>query len=91
MIVTEVTLYHVRYGMRCPVTYWSAGGFIAVDSTIVELGSDTGLSGWGEMCPFGCATSPCSSALHQDWADRIIDGIKLKISPGSAVSPRRIK
>ena len=53
MIVTEVTLYHVRYEMRRPVTYSSARGITAVDSTIVELQSDTGLSGWGEVCPFG--------------------------------------
>ena len=53
MIVTDVSIYHVRYEMRRPVTYSSARGITAVDSTIVELCSDTGLSGWGEICPFG--------------------------------------
>ena len=53
MIITAMSLYHVRYQMRRPVTYSSVRGLTAVDSTIVELQSDTGLSGWGEVCPFG--------------------------------------
>ncbi len=53
MIIAAMSLYKVRYEMRRPVTYSSVKGLTEVDSTIVELQSDTGLSGWGEVCPFG--------------------------------------
>ena len=53
MIITEASLYHVRYEMRRMLTYASAKGIEAVDSTIVALRTDTGLCGWGEVCPFG--------------------------------------
>ena len=53
MIVTEVSLYHVRYEMRRALSYASAKGIESLDSTIVALRTENGLCGWGEVCPFG--------------------------------------
>ncbi len=45
MIVTEASLYHVRYEMRRALSYASAKGIDVLDSTIVALRTDNGL--WG--------------------------------------------
>ncbi|MEO9094139.1 MAG: mandelate racemase/muconate lactonizing enzyme family protein [Microbacteriaceae bacterium] len=36
----------------------SEGSYTALDSTIVEVVSDTGISGWGETCPVGPTYAP---------------------------------
>ena len=41
----------------------SEGSHAALDSTIVEIVSDTGISGWGETCPVGPTYQP-----EQPWA-----------------------
>ena len=36
----------------------SEGSYTTLDSTIVEIVSDTGVSGWGETCPVGPTYQP---------------------------------
>lgn len=48
----------------------SGGAYTSFDSTIVEIVSDTGISGWGETCPFGAVYQPehalgARAALYQ--------------------------
>jgi 4-hydroxyproline betaine 2-epimerase len=50
------------YQMDLPVSgkryRMSEGAYAALDSTIVELVSDSGVSGWGETCPVGPTYQP---------------------------------
>jgi L-alanine-DL-glutamate epimerase-like enolase superfamily enzyme len=54
----------------------SVGSYATLDSTIVEIVSDTGISGWGETCPVGPTYQPehalgARAALHQMAPDLI--------------------
>ncbi len=53
MKITKLSVYQTTYGV--PGTYKLSGGrvFTSMDSTVIRLDTDTGLTGWGEACLFG--------------------------------------
>ncbi|MEM6589227.1 MAG: mandelate racemase/muconate lactonizing enzyme family protein [Pseudomonadota bacterium] len=54
MKITRITVWQLDLPLTEP--YWLSGGrlkFETLDSTIVRLDTDEGLSGWGEGCPWG--------------------------------------
>jgi len=57
--VTRLTVWHLDLPLAKP--YWLSGGrlkFERLDSTIVRLDTDNGVSGWGEGCPWGSTYLP---------------------------------
>ena len=54
MKITAVNVFQVDLPLREGSYRWSGGKSVTVfDSTIVELVTDAGISGWGEACPLG--------------------------------------
>ncbi|MEO0820112.1 MAG: enolase C-terminal domain-like protein [Pseudomonadota bacterium] len=54
MRITALTLWRVDLPLRKP--YWLSGGrlrFDRLDSTVLRVETDAGLTGWGEGCPWG--------------------------------------
>lgn len=59
MRIAEIHVYQVDLALSDKSYRMSAGGaYTAFDSTIVEVVSDTGISGWGETCPVGPVYQP---------------------------------
>ena len=59
MRIAEIHLYQVELP-PAGVYRMSDGAHADLDSTVVQIVSDTGLSGWGETCPIG----PIHAAAH---------------------------
>ncbi len=54
MKITRITVWQLDLPLSRP--YWLSGGrlrFEKLDSTIIRVDTDEGLSGWGEGCPWG--------------------------------------
>ncbi len=54
MKITRLTVFQINLPLSEP--YWLSGGrlkFETLDSTFVRIDTDTGISGWGEGCPWG--------------------------------------
>lgn len=59
MKIVRIALYRVDLPLHEGSYKWSGGKSVEVfDSTVVSLESDTGLVGWGEVCPLGPAYLP---------------------------------
>ncbi|MFK7939498.1 MAG: cis-3-hydroxy-L-proline dehydratase [Roseovarius sp.] len=58
MKITRIRLYQVALPMKEGAYSWSNQSFAAFDSTIVQIDTDEGLSGVGEICPLGPAYLP---------------------------------
>jgi L-alanine-DL-glutamate epimerase-like enolase superfamily enzyme len=59
MRITAIRTYQVDLPLHEGSYKWSGGNAVSVfDSTVVEVATDTGLSGWGEICPLGPAYLP---------------------------------
>ena len=59
MKIKEIHVYQVDLPLANP--YWLSGGrlkFEKLDSTVVRLETDDGLTGWGEGCPWGVTYLP---------------------------------
>ena len=59
MKITRITVYHLDLPLSVP--YYLSGGrlrFDALDSTYLRIDTDTGLTGWGEGCPWGHSYLP---------------------------------
>ncbi len=59
MKITRITVWHLDLPMTEPYRY--SGGRLevrALDSTILRIDTDDGVSGWGEGCPWGQAYLP---------------------------------
>lgn len=70
MRIAEVHVYQVDLPMRGGRYRMSEGSYATLDSTVVQVVSDTGVSGWGETCPVGPTYAPehalgARAALHQ--------------------------
>ena len=66
----RIHVYQMDLPLRGKLYRMSDGTYTALDSTIVEIVSDTGVSGWGETCPVGPTYQPehalgARAALHQ--------------------------
>jgi cis-L-3-hydroxyproline dehydratase len=54
MKITRILAYHVELPLHETTYKWSGGKSVTVfDSTIVGVETDTGLAGYGEVCPLG--------------------------------------
>jgi L-alanine-DL-glutamate epimerase-like enolase superfamily enzyme len=59
MQITEINAYRVELPLHEGSYKWSGGNAVEVfDSTVVELHTDAGISGYGEICPLGPAYLP---------------------------------
>jgi L-alanine-DL-glutamate epimerase-like enolase superfamily enzyme len=57
--ITSIAFYRVELPVGEGSYNWSNSNTVSVfDSTIVEIGTDEGLTGWGEVCPLGSAYLP---------------------------------
>jgi cis-L-3-hydroxyproline dehydratase len=62
MKITEIRVYRVELPLHEGAYKWSGGNSVQIfDSTVVEVISDTGLNGFGEVCPLGPAYLPAFS------------------------------
>jgi cis-L-3-hydroxyproline dehydratase len=63
MRITRIRAYQVDLPLREGSYRWSGGNAVSVfDSTIVAIDTDTGLQGYGEICPLGPAYLPAYAA-----------------------------
>ena len=63
MKVTAVNVFQVDLPLREGSYRWSGGKSVTVfDATVVELVTDAGVSGWGEVCPLGPVYLPAYAA-----------------------------
>jgi L-alanine-DL-glutamate epimerase-like enolase superfamily enzyme len=61
--ITGINVYRVELPLHEGSYKWSGGRSVEVfDSTVVELQTDAGLTGWGEVCPLGPAYLPAYAA-----------------------------
>ena len=72
MKISAIRVYRVDLPLVEGRYSWSEGKFVEVfDSTVVELATDDGLSGYGEVCPLGPfylpAFGPGARAGHPNW------------------------
>jgi len=59
MVIKHISVYRVDLPLHEGSYKWSGGNSVAVfDSTVVEVETDTGLRGYGEICPLGAAYLP---------------------------------
>ena len=58
MHIAEIHVYQVDLPLSGKTYRMSEGSYTALDSTVVKVISDTGVSGWGETCPVGLTYSP---------------------------------
>lgn len=63
MRITGINVYRVELPLKEGSYKWSGGRSVEVfDSTVVEVRTDAGLTGWGEVCPLGPAYLPAYAA-----------------------------
>ena len=63
MRITEIRAYRVELPLHEGAYKWSGGNAVQVfDSTIVEILTDSGITGYGEVCPLGPAYLPAYAA-----------------------------
>ena len=63
MEITRIAAYRVELPVAEGLYAWSGGRSVAVfDSTVVEIETDTGITGWGEVCPLGPFYLPAYAA-----------------------------
>ena len=63
MKITRIAAHRVELPLREGAYKWSGGKSVTVfDSTVVEVRTDTGLTGYGEVCPLGAAYLPAYAA-----------------------------
>lgn len=59
MKISRISVYQVDLPLKKP--YWLSGGrlkFEQLDSTMVSIETDAGITGWGEGCPWGVTYLP---------------------------------
>lgn len=63
MKITGIRTYQVDLPLHEGSYKWSGGNSVTVfDSTVVEVTTDAGITGWGEICPLGPAYLPAYAA-----------------------------
>jgi len=63
MRITEISVFRVELPLHEGSYKWSGGNTVSVfDSTIVAITTDTGQTGYGEICPLGAAYLPAYAA-----------------------------
>jgi L-alanine-DL-glutamate epimerase-like enolase superfamily enzyme len=63
MRITGISVYRVELPLHEGSYKWSGGRSVEVfDSTVVEINTDSGITGFGEVCPLGPAYLPAYAA-----------------------------
>ncbi len=63
MLITKIKVYQVALPLHEGSYKWSGGNSVEVfDSSVVEIQTDEGISGFGEICPLGPAYLPAYAA-----------------------------
>src|SRR5277367_1515816 len=63
MRITKIEAYRVELPLHEGSYKWSGGNAVTVfDSTVVAVGTDAGITGYGEVCPLGPAYLPAYAA-----------------------------
>jgi L-alanine-DL-glutamate epimerase-like enolase superfamily enzyme len=63
MVITKIKCYQVDLPLHEGSYKWSGGNSVDVfDSTVVEIQTDEGITGYGEICPLGAAYLPAYAA-----------------------------
>ncbi len=63
MRITEISAYRVELPLHEGSYKWSGGNSVSVfDSTVVAVKTDSGITGYGEICPLGPAYLPAYAA-----------------------------
>lgn len=63
MVITQIKCYRVDLPLYEGSYKWSGGNSVEVfDSTVVEVRTDAGVTGYGEICPLGAAYLPAYAA-----------------------------
>lgn len=63
MRITEIRAYRVELPLHEGAYKWSGGNEVKIfDSTVVEIRTDEGVTGFGEVCPLGPAYLPAYAA-----------------------------
>ena len=63
MKITAIRAYQLDLPLHEGSYKWSGGNSVSVfDSTVVEVETDAGITGWGEVCPLGPAYLPAYAA-----------------------------
>jgi L-alanine-DL-glutamate epimerase-like enolase superfamily enzyme len=63
MRITKIRAFRVELPLHEGSYKWSGGNSVSVfDSTVVEIQTDTGICGYGEVCPLGPAYLPAYAA-----------------------------
>jgi L-alanine-DL-glutamate epimerase-like enolase superfamily enzyme len=63
MKITAIRVYQIDLPLHEGSYKWSGGNAVSVfDSTVVEVETDAGITGWGEVCPLGPAYLPAYAA-----------------------------
>jgi len=63
MVITQIKVYQVDLPLHEGSYKWSGGNSVEVfDSTVVEIHTDAGITGYGEICPLGAAYLPAYAA-----------------------------
>lgn len=63
MRITEISAYRVELPLHEGSYKWSGGNSVSVfDSTVVAVKTDSGITGYGEICPLGAAYLPAYAA-----------------------------
>ncbi len=63
MKITKIRAYRVELPLHEGSYKWSGGNFVNIfDSTVVEVETDEGITGYGEVCPLGPAYLPAYAA-----------------------------
>jgi L-alanine-DL-glutamate epimerase-like enolase superfamily enzyme len=58
MRIAEIHVFQMDLPVSRTTYRMSSGPYTTLDSTIVQIVSDTGISGWGETCPVGPTYAP---------------------------------
>jgi len=63
MKITELKVFQVDLPLKEGRYNWSNGNFVEIfDSTVIELKTDAGISGYAECCPLGSTYLPSYAA-----------------------------
>ena len=95
MKIERIALYSVSLPIKEGSYSWSNQSFSAFDSTIVEITTDTGECGYGEICPLGPAYLPAYAEGARTGimllAEHLIGQDPRQVGPINAIMDRALK
>lgn len=75
MHIREIRTYHVSLPVKGASYRMARAEVTELDSTLVEIVADNGLSGWGETCPIGPVYQPHHARGARAALDEILPGL----------------